>query len=124
MNTIVGILMLLYFVGVCTYSYFASDFHFTFRIWGQLAVSGIGALYILGIQNISVIKTFVKKYLQFTKRAVDMNDDYEFYSVKDFEALAHLRQRSLDLGSQEAFDIVVKLNTIIFKVIDADLTKE
>ena len=53
-----------------------------------------------------------------------MNDDYEFYSVKDFEALAHLRQRALDLGSQEAFDIVVKLNTIIFKGIDADLTKE
>tara|TARA_Y100000296_G_C5179860_1_gene263105 strand:- start:24114 stop:24488 length:375 start_codon:yes stop_codon:yes gene_type:complete len=124
MNTIVGILMLLYFIGVCTYSYFTPDFSFTVRTWGQLAISGIGALYILGIQNISIMTTFVKKNLPLIKRDVNMNDDHEFYSVKDFEALAHLRQRALDLGSQEAFDIVVKLNTIIFKGTDSDLTTE
>ena len=110
MDILVGLGLFIWCCGLFVFKQFFSD-GLTSQSIVQIAVAGIGSLIILTPKLISWIMNFElpDKNDDLDEIELDDQDDYN-----DFKALNYLKDRSLQIGSQEAFDLVVKLNTLIF----------
>jgi|TARA_A100001201_G_scaffold50414_1_gene50167 hypothetical protein len=111
MDVLVGLGLLIWSCGLFVFKQFFSD-GLTSQSIVQIAVAGIGSLVILGPKAFSFLMNFElpdKDDNDLDEIELDDQDDYN-----DFKALNYLKDRSVQIGSQEAFDLVVKLNTLIF----------
>lgn len=111
MDVLVGLGLLIWSCGLFVFKQFFSD-GLTSQSIVQIAVAGIGSLVILGPKALSFLMNFElpdKDDNDLDDIELDDQDDYN-----DFKALNYLKDRSVQIGSQEAFDLVVKLNTLIF----------
>ena len=111
MDVLVGLGLLLWSCGLFVFKQFFSD-GLTSQSIVQIAVAGIGSLVILSPKALSFLMNFElpdKDDNDLDDIELDDQDDYN-----DFKALNYLKDRSVQIGSQEAFDLVVKLNTLIF----------
>lgn len=111
MDVLVGLGLLIWSCGLFVFKQFFSD-GLTSQSIVQIAVAGIGSLVILGPKAFSFLMNFElpdKDDDDLDEIELDDENDYN-----DFKALNYLKDRSLQIGSQEAFDLVVKLNTLIF----------
>tara|TARA_Y100000592_G_scaffold51255_1_gene80994 strand:+ start:5317 stop:5688 length:372 start_codon:yes stop_codon:yes gene_type:complete len=111
MDVLVGLGLLIWSCGLFVFKQFFSD-GLTSQSIVQIAVAGIGSLVILSPKALSFLMNFElpdKDDNDLDDIELDDQDDYN-----DFKALNYLKDRSVQIGSQEAFDLVVKLNTLIF----------
>tara|TARA_Y100001937_G_C7078606_1_gene311814 strand:- start:580 stop:957 length:378 start_codon:yes stop_codon:yes gene_type:complete len=113
MDILVGLGLLLWSCGLFVFKQFFSD-GLTTQSIVQIAVAGIGSLVILAPKLTSWLMNFELPDKEdddsdLDEIELDDQDDYN-----DFKALNYLKDRSLEIGSEEAFDLVVKLNTLIF----------
>lgn len=108
MDSIVGVLMFLYGVGVVIYSYFSEDFTYTNSVYAQLVVAFGGAL-VIAAKSGSIEK--LKSLLGFFKKSPELSGDY---SKSDYDALVYLRQRAVDINSEKAYELVSELNQLLF----------
>lgn len=111
MDVLIGVGMLLYFVGLIAYSFVTQDFEYSLKVYAQLAVSGGGAFYILVVQNFAKIKSWISSFKK-EDSTLTLNDEY---SLKDFEALTYLKKRAVQINSTEAYKLVTELNNLLFK---------
>ena len=96
----------------------------------QSIVSGIGSVIILGPIVFSKLKNIKLPSLPKPKpnpkpekevddmKEDDTSNDFHLDSeeLNDFKALNYLKDRAMEMNSQEALDLVIKLNTILFSV--------
>lgn len=114
MDLIVGLLMLAYCIGGLVYGTF---YGFHERLITQIGVSGVGSILIF-IGNISSwLKTLkFPKFKLPKKNKENINDlPIDNKSVTDFKCLHYLEHRAEEIESKEMLDIVIRLNTILFK---------
>ncbi len=110
MDLLIGVALLCWSFGLLIFKQFFSD-GLTPQAMIQVAVAGVGALVILTPKVLSRIMNFEipeTKPTKPLKPEVVCDKDYE-----DFKALSYLKDRAKELDSEEAFDLVVKLNTLI-----------
>lgn len=107
MESLIGLGMLLF----CAWNGFQAStvdgFDFTTRWYAQTIISGLGGLYIM----IPKIKSILSSLGSGGPSLPDYSDKYQ----KDFECLSYLRDRCVENGSKEGLDLVIQLNTILFK---------
>ena len=109
MDLLIGIALLCWSLGLLVFKQFFSD-GLTSQAALQVAVAGVGGLVILGPKIFNWIMNFEIPEVKPEEKKEDSCDkDYE-----DFKALNYLKDRAKELESEEAFDLVVKLNTLIF----------
>tara|TARA_B110000196_G_C20827887_1_gene512335 strand:- start:39 stop:422 length:384 start_codon:yes stop_codon:yes gene_type:complete len=116
MDLIIGLILLLWSSGFFVFKQFFSD-GLTPQSMIQVAVAAIGALIILAPKIVSWVINF-----EIPDRDPDpdpdVEDDIEILDdatdYNDFKALNYLKDRAKDIQSEEAFELVVKLNTLIF----------
>ena len=111
MDVLVGLGLLIWSCGLFVFKQFFSD-GLTSQSIVQIAVAGIGSLIILGPKAFSFLMNFeLPDKDDDDLDEIELDDEHDY---NDFKALNYLKDRSLQIGSQEAFDLVVKLNTLIF----------
>ncbi len=111
MDLLIGVALLCWSFGLLIFKQFFSD-GLTSQAMIQIAVAGVGALVILGPKILNLVLNFElpeKDPADAEDKKVEDNKDYE-----DFKALNYLKDRAKEIDSEEAFDLVVKLNTLIF----------
>ena len=117
MDLLIGLGLLVYSVGTFVFKQFFSDGLASQSII-QIAVAGIGSLIIILPKILSWVMNFELPDLEDTDSDLDdieLDDQVDF---DDFKALNYLKDRSLQIGSEEAFELVVKLNTLIFSGVE------
>ena len=107
MDILIGLGLLVWSCGLFVFKQFFSD-GLTSQAMIQIAVATVGALVILGPKVFNLLINFEIPDKE-EEVELDDNTDYE-----DFKALNYLKDRAKEIESQEAFDLVVKLNTLIF----------
>tara|TARA_B100002019_G_C20746415_1_gene346373 strand:- start:148 stop:522 length:375 start_codon:yes stop_codon:yes gene_type:complete len=112
MDILVGLGLFLWSCGLFIFKQFFSD-GLTSQSIVQIAVAGVGSLVILAPKVTSWIMNFEipEKDDDDDLDEIELDDEHDY---NDFKALNYLKDRSLQIGSEEAFDLVVKLNTLIF----------
>ena len=111
MDVLVGLGLLIWSCGLFVFKQFFSD-GLTSQSIVQIAVAGIGSLVILGPKAFSFLMNFeLPDKDDDDLDEIELDDEHDY---NDFKALNYLKDRSVQIGSQEAFDLVVKLNTLIF----------
>jgi len=112
MDLIIGLILLLWSSGFFVFKQFFSD-GLTPQSIIQVSVAAIGALIILAPKIVSWVINF-----EIPDRDPDVEDEIEILDdatdYNDFKALNYLKDRAKDIQSEEAFELVVKLNTLIF----------
>jgi hypothetical protein len=119
MDILVGLGLFAWSCGLFVFKHFFSD-GLTTQSMVQIAVAGIGSLIILAPKLISWLMNFELPDKDDDLDEIELDDEHDY---NDFKALNYLKDRSMQIGSQEAFDLVVKLNTLIFSG-DYDVIKE
>ena len=117
MDLLIGLGLLVYSVGTFVFKQFFSD-GLTSQSIIQIAVAGIGSLIIILPKIFSWVINFELPDSEDTESDLDdieLDDQADF---DDFKALNYLKDRSLQIGSEEAFELVVKLNTLIFSGVE------
>ena len=117
MDLLIGLGLLVYSVGTFVFKQFFSD-GLTSQSIIQIAVAGIGSLIIILPKILSWVMNFELPHSEDTESDIDdieLDDQVDF---DDFKALNYLKDRSLQIGSEEAFELVVKLNTLIFSGVE------
>lgn len=113
MEFLAGLMLIVFGVGGFAYKYLtAADI--TTNVILQSIVAGFGGLYI--------VYPYLKlKLLEFknntnnTNNSLDHDCDHSCeQEMNDFKALHYLKDRAVEMKSQEALDLLVKLNTIMF----------
>ena len=110
MDILVGLGLFIWSCGFFVFKQFFSD-GLTTQSIVQIAVAGIGSLIILAPKVTSWLMNFELPDRDDNLDEIELDDEHDY---NDFKALNYLKDRSLQIGSQEAFDLVVKLNTLIF----------
>lgn len=119
MDFIIGIGLLIVFVSIGGYNYF-TDQSLDARTLIQLAISGAGSSLILAPAGYKKVKNLKIKIPNINPEKehedFDMSDlpECDDKSLLDFKCLHYLKHRAEDLGSKEALDLVIKLNTLLF----------
>jgi len=108
MDLLIGVALLCWSFGLLIFKQFFSD-GLTSQAMIQVAVAGVGALVILGPKILNLVLNFELPEQDSEDEEAENNKDYE-----DFKALNYLKDRAKEIESEEAFDLVVKLNTLIF----------
>lgn len=105
-------------VGFCLMGFFLwtgyNTSTYTTQIYAQMIISGVGAAYLLIGGNLDKVKAFITKAKNITpadKTPVSIEDK----SFKDFQASCYLRDRSIEIESPEALEMIVQINTALFK---------
>ena len=111
MDALIGLGLVIYSIGMFVYKQFFSD-GLTSQAIIQIAVAGIGALVILAPKFLSFIMGL--KIPEKEKEDDIKLDDAKDY--QDFVSLNYLKDRAIELRSEEALVLVIKLNTLIFSV--------
>jgi len=117
MDLLIGLGLFVYSVGTFVFRQFFSD-GLTSQSIIQIAVAGIGSLIIILPKILSWVMNFELPDSEDTESDLDdieLDDQVDF---DDFKALNYLKDRSLQIGSEEAFELVVKLNTLIFSGVE------
>lgn len=117
MDLLIGLGLFVYSVGTFVFKQFFSD-GLTSQSIIQIAVAGIGSLIIILPKILSWVMNFELPDSEDTESDLDdieLDDQVDF---DDFKALNYLKDRSLQIGSEEAFELVVKLNTLIFSGVE------
>ena len=117
MDLLIGLGLFVYSVGTFVFKQFFSD-GLTSQSIIQIAVAGIGSLIIILPKILSWVMNFELPDSKDTDSDLDdieLDDQVDF---DDFKALNYLKDRSLQIGSEEAFELVVKLNTLIFSGVE------
>lgn len=123
METIIGILLILFGVALGGYSYITADFVYDARFYVQMGICFFGPIYIFWDQILSLFKADPNEKKEATEVTIDTDpsphipdttNDEKFYCAQDFSALMYLRQRVNKMESKEALELIVKLNTILF----------
>jgi len=118
MDNLIGIGLLITFMALGIYPMSVEDFNYDTKYYLQLAVSGLGALYILSVANYKKVYLFFKNYgssATVNDKQEEENMDYNQYAIKDLEYMLHFRHRATQLKSRRALEILVELNTIFFE---------
>ena len=114
MDLIIGLILLLWSSGFFVFKQFFSD-GLTPQSIIQVSVAAIGALIILAPKIVSWVINFE---IPDRDPDPDVEDDIEILDdatdYNDFKALNYLKDRAKEIQSEEAFELVVKLNTLIF----------
>lgn len=126
MDLIIGCFLLVVFCVLSGYHYLfgVSVSELGFRQISQLIISGGGGIFILSPYVLGVLKKIKlpnfkpKKEEEMDNTSYNSDDD----SMNDFKALLYLKERAIEIECQEALDLVVKLNTLLFS--HADHCKE
>ena len=124
MDKLVGTLLILFGIGLGVYAYITPDFEYGTRFFLQMGICIAGSILIFWKDFVSL---FSRKEGDHT--VSDITDDHEShdcnkddiceYCVKDFQCLSYLKARAKEIQSQEALDLVIKLNTLLFSGKDA-----
>ena len=115
MDLIIGSILLLYCIGVLVYkSVFNIDFDV--KLTSQILVSGIGSVVILGPFLYKRLKNFKFPKLGDGRMDNSLNIPFacEEHTINDFKALSYLKERAKEMNSDEALQMVIKLNTLLF----------
>lgn len=107
MENIVGFGLLVF----CGYMGYSAD-SYTTQTYVQLLISGLGGGYLLVSKNLDKLKTLFKKRASVVTDAVIENEDK---LQKDVDCLDYLLTRCQESGSPESVDMIVQINTILFK---------
>ena len=110
MDILVGLGLFTWSCGLFVFKQFFSD-GLTTQSMVQIAVAGIGSLIILAPKLTSWLMNFELPDRDDDLDEIELDDEHDY---NDFKALNYLKDRSMQIGSQEAFELVVKLNTLIF----------
>ena len=117
MDLIIGLILLLWSSGFFVFKQFFSD-GLTPQSIIQVSVAAIGALIILSPKIVSWVINFEIPDRDPDVEDDDVEDDIQILDdatdYNDFKALNYLKDRAKDIQSEEAFELVVKLNTLIF----------
>jgi|TARA_R100000482_G_scaffold56347_1_gene20221 hypothetical protein len=109
MDILIGIGLFIWGSGLFIWQQFFSD-GLTSQSILQIVVAIVGCLIILAPRALNFFMNFE---LPDTEKEDDIKlDDQVDY--EDFKALNYLKDRARQIGSEEAFDLIVKLNTLIF----------
>ena len=115
MNLIIGVSLCLFFVGYSAYLYFTGGDFLDPRTMLQLFVAGAGSSVILYPRLVSFVKTAKMPNILPERKKKEMNIPSCNNQVKtDYDCLHYLRDRAIEIESQEALDLVIKLNSILF----------
>jgi hypothetical protein len=122
METIIGILLILFGILLGGYSYITADFVYDARFYVQMGICFFGPIYIFWDQILSLFKADPNEKeveevaidKEPVPRIPDTTNNEKFYCHRDFTALMYLRQRVNKIESKEALELIVKLNTILF----------
>ena len=117
MDLLIGLGLLVYSVGTFVFKQFFSD-GLTSQSIIQIAVAGIGSLIIILPKILSWVMNFELPDSEDTESDLDDIEPDDQVDFDDFKALNYLKDRSLQIGSEEAFELVVKLNTLIFSGVE------
>jgi len=126
MDFLIGLGLLVWATVVFVWGQFFSD-GLTSQDIIQIAVSGIGGLVVLGPVLINAImntglpkpkpKPDTRKKIDKHKKRLNAAQEKQFQDdYYDFIALNYLKDRANSIKSKEAFELVIKLNTIIFSL--------
>lgn len=113
MDALIGLGLVIYSIGLFVYKQFFSD-GLTSQTIIQIAVAGIGALVILAPKFLSFVMG-----LKIPEKEKEKENDIELDDTKDYQdfvSLNYLKDRAIELRSEEALELVIKLNTLIFSV--------
>jgi hypothetical protein len=127
MDIIIGIGLLIYFIGLWVYTAYSGGDFSELRTILQLSVSGIGSMIILlpilwgRIKNLSLpsIPNIIPDIIPDKEEQMDLPECGDKIKM-DTECLHYLKHRAAEIGSDEAMQMVIKLNTLLF----ADVCKE
>jgi hypothetical protein len=121
MDLLIGVFLLLYFCGAIAYGVLNG---FDTRLMIQVAVCGVGSLLVFSTYIIEMIKNIKipkpkpnpdsKKEKEMDKNNFVIPFDCDDHTMADFKALHYLKERALQLGSDEALQMVIKLNSVLF----------
>jgi len=117
MDLAIGLVLLIYCIGASLYTYFFGGDFSDLRTLLQLLVSGVGFMIILGpivlkkVKNIKLPK--IPNIIPEKEKEMDL-PDCDDQVIMDTECLHYLKHRAFEIGSEEAMQMVVKLNSILF----------
>tara|TARA_Y100000389_G_scaffold150539_1_gene150110 strand:+ start:276 stop:626 length:351 start_codon:yes stop_codon:yes gene_type:complete len=109
MDILIGIGLLVWGAGLFIWQQFFSDGLTTQSIL-QIVVAIIGCLIILAPKVFNLLMNFELPDTE-KEDEIKLDDQVDY---EDFKALNYLKDRARQIESEEAFDLVVKLNTLIF----------
>ena len=112
MDILIGLGLVIYSIGMFVYKQFFSD-GLTSQAIIQIAVAGIGALVILAPKFLSLVMELKIPDNQEKEDDIKLDDAKDY---QDFVSLNYLKDRAIELRSEEALELVIKLNTLIFSV--------
>lgn len=119
MDLIIGLCLLIYCVGATVYTYFNGGDFSDLRLLLQLAVSGAGSIIILSpilwskIKNIDFNIPDLPNIIPEKEKEMDLPECNDKVMM-DTECLHYLKHRAKEIGSDEALQMVVKLNSLLF----------
>lgn len=114
MNLLIGLGLFVYCLGFSIYAFYSDGFFLDPKTLLQLLVSGVGSGIILlpmlwgKIKNIDILNITPDKEKEMELPECD--DKVEM----DTKCLHYLKHRATEIGSDEAMDMVIKLNTLLF----------
>lgn len=114
MNLLIGLGLFIYCLGFSVYGFYSDGFFLDPKTLLQLLVSGVGSGIILlpmlwgKIKNIDILNITPDKEKEMELPECD--DKVEM----DTKCLHYLKHRATEIGSDEAMDMVIKLNTLLF----------
>ena len=124
MDTIVGILLILVGAGLGAYAYITPDFVYGVKFYLQLAVCFLGPILIFWSEIVNFFSSKEEAEVDSKPDVIipdhkdhDHSDgtcDICDYCEKDFHCLSYLKTRAKEIDSEEALDLVIKLNTLLF----------
>jgi len=114
MELAIGVLLLLGCIGWGIYPNFVDGFEYTTVYYLQLAISGFGGLFIVAYQNFWTIAGWVMSRFDKKKVITPTIDTVEEYTLEDFQSLMRLRNKAKLMKNEEAEELIIKLNTLLF----------
>ena len=115
-DLIIGLACLLYGAGVLVYKFYFGELETRMTVSG--IVSLLGGCYIAIPYLLKVFKNVklpsVPSVNPFKKREEEMEFDLSEKELADIQALSYLKDRAVELKSEQAMKLIVELNTLLF----------
>ena len=113
MDLAIGLVLLVYCVGASIYTYYSGGDFSDLRTLLQLVVSGLGSIIILAPILLGKIKDIKLHIIPDKEKTMDL-PECDSKVMMDTECLHYLKHRAKEIGSDEALQMVIKLNSILF----------
>lgn len=119
MDSLIGLIMLLFCVWNGFQGYSVEGFDYNARWYAQTIISGVGGLYIMFPKIKHIFNSFVNGNNEDNPEMDDSHksnpDLQRCIEQKDFECLSYIRDRCIEEGLKEGVELSVQLNTLLFK---------